>query len=403
MELLLKQDHQILFSEIFSDYKVMIIFLVSFLAPLGILGIVPDIPRIAQEFQIPPTLVNLIFLFYTLPGVIFCPFLGFLINRFGKKVFLISSLFFYGLLGLLCAWTNIFYMLLIFRFLQGTGAAFLVVLNITLISNIHHSEKRRKVFGLNASVISLGGIIWPLLGGVLADLNWKFPFYLFIIPLVASIILFYAYRFPEEKQSQPQPVFGYFKEIKTILSNHFQLELIMIAIFICYVVFFGSYLTYFPIFMDYSFQITSVLIGMLMASTRFVALIVSSQLDKLIKMFSLKNLFNIFIILYIVAMLLIPFVSRYLIFFIPALIWGCAHGIFLPMSHIYLTEKIPDQYRASIVSLGRGVNKAGQTFGLLLMNVVFELAGIKAVFFAGALIWIVFLLFKLIWERKYIN
>lgn len=403
MELLLKRDHRILFSEIFSDYKVRIIFLVSFLVPLGILGIVPDIPRITQELQIPPALVSLIFLFYTLPGIIFCPFIGLLINRFGGGDFLIFSLFLYGLLGLLCAWTNIFYVLLVFRFLQGTGAAFLVVLNITLISDIHHSEKRRKVFGLNASVISLGGIVWPLLGGVLADLNWKFPFYLFIIPLVASIILFYAYRFPEERQSQPQPVFRFFKEIKTILSNHFQLGLIMIAIFICYVVFFGSYLTYFPIFMDYSFQITSVLIGMFMASTRFVALIVSSQLDKLIKIFLSKNLFNVFIILYIVALLLIPLVSHYLIFFVPALIWGCAHGIFLPMSHIYLTEKIPNQHRASIVSLARGINKAGQTFGPLLMNVVFKLAGIKAVFFAGALIWIVFLLFKLIWERKYIN
>jgi len=289
-------------------------------------------------------------------------------------------------------------MLLIFRFLQGTSAAFLVVLNITLIGDIHHSEKRMRVFGLNASVVGLGGIIWSLLGGVLAGLNWKFPFYLSIISLVASIILSCTYRFPEERQSQPQPVFGYFKEIKTISSNHSQLGLIMIAIFICYAVLFGSYLTYFPIFIGSShFQITSVLIGMIMAGTRFAAVIVSSQLDKLIKIFSLKNLFNIFIILYIVSILLIPFVSHYLIFFIPALVWGCAHGIFLPMSYIYLTEKIPDQYTASIVSLGRGVNKAGQTFGLLLMNVVFGLAGIKAVFFAGALIWIVFLLFKLIY------
>jgi MFS family permease len=400
MELFLKQSQGLTFTEIFSDPKVIIIFCVAFLIPLGIMGIVPDIPRITQELNIKPTLVNLIISFYTLPGIIFCPFLGFLIDRFGKRTFLIPSLFFYGLFGLLCIWIDDFYILLMLRFLQGISVAFLVVLNITLISDIPRSERRRKVFGLNVSSISLGGIIWSLLGGMLADLNWKFPFYLFAVSLLASLILFYFYRFIEQTQTRPQPVQRYFKGIRMVFSNHSQLWLIMSTIFICYVVFFGAYLSYFPIYMDYSFQMTSMLIGMIMASTRFAALIVSSQLNKLIKIFSFRNLFNVFILLYIVSLLLIPFVSHYLIFFVPALICGCAHGIFLPMSHIYLTEKIPDQYRASIVSLGRVVNNSGMTFGPLLMSVVFGLAGVRAVFFVGALIWIIFILFKLVWEKK---
>ena len=398
MEFILQHNYRITVSGVLKDKRVLIIFLISFISALGILAIVPGIPRIIRDFKVPTAKAQLILSMYSLPGIFFCPLFGLLIDRFDKKYFLFFSIFFYGLTGLLTVFVNSFHQLLILRFLQGLNVSFLIILNITMISDIENLGKRRKIFGMHASILSLGGILWPIAGGFLANLDWHLSFYLFILPLLLSFYTL-TVKFSSDKR-RINTNHHYFKEIIKIFKRNVNILFTIVVIFLTYAIFFGSYLTYFPIYIDSFFSIDSSFIGIIMASTRIVAVIISAQLYHLNQYFSLKTLFNLFIGFYALALIIIPVIDHSFLLFIPAMIWGCAHGIFLPLHNIFLTENITDQYKASIVSWGRVVNRAGQTIGPFMMGCIFSFSGIKSVFWISALIWIFFLLFKWFCDNK---
>src|SRR5512146_1063825 len=79
------------------------------------------------------------------------------------------------------------------RAVQGAAAALVLPLTLTLISDAFSPGKRGRAIGVWGGVISIGGAVGPVIGGVVADgLSWQWIFWLnvpvgaVLIPLAAS-------------------------------------------------------------------------------------------------------------------------------------------------------------------------------------------------------------------------
>ncbi len=368
---------------VFYDKNLQIIFLITLMAVLGVASITPAFPQIANEFGKSKQSIGLLIIFFTLPAIVLTPVLGVMADRFGRKNVLVPSLLLFGIAGGLCALVRKFEILLILRFFQGAGAASLGSINITLIGDIFSNSRRAEAMGYNASVLSIATASYPALGGFLASAGWYFPFILPIAAIPVAFIVLFRLKNPEPRTSQDLK--QYFMSALAVIKTR-SVIIYFTASFVTFIIIYGSYLSYFPFFLEKLYDASPLLIGLMMSCLSAATAITASQLGRLSKLFEIKNLLKISFFLYTVALVMIPLVHGIWLLIIPLSIAGIAHGTNMPCIQILLTGVSSTENRAAFMSINGMVLRMGQTLGPLLMGTVYLMGGLDYVFFAGAVI-----------------
>ena len=138
----------------------------------------------------------------TLPSlgvVVFAPLVGRLLPKIGTFKMLCFGLVPYAFLGVLGAFIDSSYLLMLDRFLLG-GATVAVQVSVSaFIADFFTGEKRMKLIAWQGMSIELGGVIFLSIGGVLGELYWQYPFYIY---LVALVCLFLVLRFLPRKSEK---------------------------------------------------------------------------------------------------------------------------------------------------------------------------------------------------------
>ena len=79
--------------------------------------------------------------------------------------------------------------MLVFRFLQGIGAALVLSCGAALVTSLYGEERRSRALGIYTMMLSLGLMVGPLLGGALTAI-WDWPaVFLFRIPIAIAALL----------------------------------------------------------------------------------------------------------------------------------------------------------------------------------------------------------------------
>lgn len=381
---------------LFLNPNLQIVFGITLMGVLGVSSITPAFPKIMNRFGLSQQEVGWLIAVFTLPGIFLTPLLGMLADRWGRKRILVPSLFVFGIAGGACALARGFPLLLILRFFQGVGAAPLGSLNITLIGDLFSGEERVKAMGYNASVLNLGTASYPALGGALAALGWFYPFLLPLFALPLGVIVWSCLRNPEPDGKSD--VKQYLQQIGQNLKKKEVISL-FIASGVTFIMLYGAYLTYLPLFMEQSFASPPWLIGLFMSGMSLTSAFVASQLGKLNRLTSQDNLLKGAFLLYALAFFLFPFVSHLFVVLIPVFVLGLAHGVCVPTIHAQLAQLAPAESRAIFMSLNGMVFRLGQTIGPLFMGFIAQHSGIERVF-PTASGWAVGMLILLWWLRK---
>ena len=147
---------------------------------------------IAKSLNITLTKVQWVIIAYMLVLTVFLPFFGKLGDIFPKnKVY--SSGFFVFALGasLNCLAPNFAY-LIIFRCIEALGASIMLANGPAAIATMFKGENRGKALGLNGSLVAVGGLLGPALGGALIHFfGWRTIFIPCIPFAIAGGILSY--------------------------------------------------------------------------------------------------------------------------------------------------------------------------------------------------------------------
>lgn len=353
------------------------------MAVLGVSSITPAFPGIQKEFGISTQKVGLLITIFTLPGIILTPILGVLADRIGRKTILIPAIFLFGIAGVVCGFTRSFDLLLLFRFLQGVGAASLGSLNVTLISDFYSGSERPAAMGYNASILSVGTAAYPSIGGALASIAWYYPFFLpvFAIP-IGLIALIYLDR---KKDLNEQKLSDYLKTAWQSIKDK-RVIAVFIASIVTFIILYGSYLSYFPFLLHYKFSSEAYVIGIFMSVMSLSTAITSSRLGKLTEKYSEKSLLKAAFFFYIISLAIFPFIQTQWLLIIPLILFGIGQGLNIPSLQTLLANLAPSENRAAFMSMNGTVLRLGQTLGPLVMGAIFGWLGITAVFIAGALL-----------------
>jgi MFS family permease len=273
--------------------------------------------------------------------------------------------------------------LLILRLIQGIGAAPLGALTVTIIGDLYSRKELIVAMGYNSSIRSIGSAIYPAIGGALAMIGWHYPFILPVIAVPIGFLVLFALKVREPENELH--IREHLNIVWKKLRNRQVARLLVIGIII-FIMFFGSYMTCFPLLLGNSFAASPLIIGLIMASISLIDAFTSSQLGKITRFFSERTILKISFILYALALLIISLISQLWLFFIPVIIFGIAHGMSIPVIQAFFAEEAPLKYRATFMSVSGMTFRMGQTLGPFLMGLVIGVWGISGAFYAGVIL-----------------
>lgn len=358
-----------------------VVFATTLMAVLGVASIAPALPRIAAALDVTPQQVGLLITAFTVPGVLLTPLLGVAADRFGRKRVLAPSLVLFGLAGASCALAASFEQLLLWRLLQGVGAAALGSLNVTLIGDLFQGRERAAAMGYNAGVLSLGTGSYPAIGGLLATLGWRYPFLLALLALPVALAVLLGLRNPEPARGVA--LREYLTGVWQSVRGRAVAGLFAIGV-LTFVMLYGSIMTYLPILMDRRFGASPALIGLVMSSQSLATALVSSQLGRLTRRLPERALIRIAFVLYALALALVPLMPSLPLLVVPALLFGAGMGLNLPSLMTLLSGMAPLRHRGAVMSINGMVLRLGQTLGPLVAGAFYARGGLPAPFWGGA-------------------
>lgn len=377
------------------DRNLVIIFAVTLFAVMGVASITPAIPRVMDAFGLREAQAGLLITAFTLPGAFLTPVVGVLADRIGRRRVLVPALFVFAIAGGLGGMVRDFEVFLGLRAIQGVGAAALGSLNSTIIGDIYQGPRRARAMGLNASVLSIGTAVYPLVGGALAVAAWNYPFLLPWLALPLGLVVHRWLDNPEPRgdTNLRDYLAGAWRGVRDV-----RVLGVFAAGILVFIILYGSYLTYFSLLLGRVFKASSLVIGLIMFSMSLTTALSSAQLGVLARRFSKRTLLMAAFGGYALAMAIIPLAAgaggagvgagggNLWIFLAPTLLFGVAHGINIPTLQTQLAELAPLEHRAIFMSLNGTMLRVGQTLGPVLMGLVFGLAGYPGVFWAGSLL-----------------
>ena len=157
------------------------IFITLLIDVMGWGLIIPVMPKLISELKgIPVNEASpygaLLLSVYAITQFVCAPLIGNLSDKFGRRPVLLSSMLGFGIDYIFLALAPTYGWLFLGRIIAGiTGASFTTA--TAYIADVSTVETRAKNFGMIGAAFGLGFVIGPALGGLLAGLGIRAPFY----------------------------------------------------------------------------------------------------------------------------------------------------------------------------------------------------------------------------------
>ncbi|SIQ58746.1 MFS transporter [Maribacter ulvicola] len=136
---------------------------------------------------------------------------------------------------------------------------------------------RMKMIAWQGMAIELGGIVFLAIGGVLGEIFWQYPFYIYLIALVCLLLVFKT--LPKIKKSvKEEETFA-----KVTTKEKLKTRIIIASSLLAMMLFFISFVTL-PLYLPANFGFSEFESGYLMAFISVIAIVTASQMPRMVKL-----------------------------------------------------------------------------------------------------------------------
>lgn len=341
-----------------------------FIAFLGIGLVIPVLPTIMNELKITGSVVGYMVAAFAITQLIFSPIAGQWVDKYGRKIMIVIGLFIFGFSEFLFGIGKTVEVLFVSRMLGGVSAAFIMPAVTAFIADITTASSRSKALGYMSAAISTGFIIGPGLGGFLAEIGTRVPFYSAgVLGALAAILSIILLKEPD-RVAEEAPIPGQ----KTGLRRIF-IPMYFIAFILIFVLSFGlaAFESLFSLFVDHKFSFTPKDIAIVITGSALVGAIAQVALfDRLIKLMGEINLIRLSLGVSTVLVVLMTVVSSYLSILLTTFVLFVGFDLMRPAITSYLS-KIAGNEQGFVGGMNSTFTSIGTIFGPIIGGELFDI------------------------------
>ncbi len=354
------------------------LLLVSSLTIMSVITISPALPQMAMVFSDVKNAEFLVKLVLTLPALmiaVFSPITGRLIDRYGRLKILWLSLVLYAVSGAAGYFLNNLYHILVSRAVLGISVGMSMPIVITLIADYFEGMERQKFVGLQIAFMSMGGILFIGLGGILADFGWRYPFliYLSSLPVLPLSIAFLHEPAIVQQRNQA--------------NNNIKAPGIIWMLFINTMV---MWIIFFLIPVQIPFYLKALgveknwLIGVVIATATAFSAISSFAYSKIKSRLSFLSIFSLGYGLLAAGYVCISISSTYILVVIAMMLSGLGMGMMIPNTNMWVMKIAPPEIRGKEIGKLTTFWFAGQFLSPIIIFPVLNRLSLSSTFMVAS-------------------
>ena len=379
--------------------RMMLIILLSnlFIAFLGIGLVIPVLPTIMKELSISGTAVGYLTAAFALTQLIFSPFIGKAVDRFGRKIMIVLGLVIFGFSEFLFGYGKSIEVLFASRILGGLSAAFIMPAVTAFIADITTIETRPKALGYMSAAISTGFIIGPGIGGFLAEFGTRVPFYsaagLGFLAAILSLILLTESQRQDEEQEIDQ--FKSESSLSKIIKPMF-----LIAFIIIFVSSFGlaAFESFFSLYVDHKFRFTPLDIAIAITGGAILGAIAQVVLfERLTKRLGEIILIRYCLVFSAILVLLMTVVNSYILILLVTFTVFIGFDLIRPAVTTYLS-RIAGNEQGFVGGMNSMFTSLANVFGPILGGMLFDI-DINYPYYFATLVLVLGFVLAILWKE----
>ncbi|HSA07052.1 MAG TPA: MFS transporter [Candidatus Gastranaerophilales bacterium] len=312
-----------------KTWQKLMLLITSTLVIMADLTVSPILPKIQEFFGNISNINFLVKMVLTMPAlfiVISSPFIGYLLDKYGRKRIILASICVYIIAGTSGFFANSIYELLTGRAFLGIATAGIITGCSALVGDYYKGEEIAKMMGLQSTFIGFSGLIFLFLGGLLGDIHWRATFLVYLLPVIL-IFLFSKYiKEPVNKKKFQQNV-----NPLDINNNIFIKKLVSI-----YLIAFGLMIFFYmaplqiPFYLKSITSINNAQVGLTIAIMPLFSAITAIFYKNIKKYFSFRSVFLISFFIMGIGYLTISSSPQYIFSAIGLGFAGAAMGMIIP-------------------------------------------------------------------------
>ncbi len=340
------------------------IFAVTLTGILNNTLVTPAIPDILRDFGVPSNRSGILVSVGSVAGILLAPAIGFLADRYGRRLVLTACLVTFAVFGLGAALAPTFELLLVARFLQGMGSAGLINLAVVLIGDHWTGAERTRLVGRNSAVLTVGLASLPLVSGVITEtLGWRATFGVYTVAFVTagwSWLILDGSRPAEipELRRQLRDAGAAVKRPET--ATNVGITLIM------FMMIFGLMLTVLPIHLAEVFGLDAAARGLFISVPAITSTVAAFNLGRIRRRANAATMVAAAATLWAIAFTTIGLAGSLVVVAVGALVFGAGEGSLVPLLQDVAMSSAPEGQRGAVVATWVGFARLGQTLGPLV-------------------------------------
>jgi len=352
----------------------------------AIIGPIVNVMR--ERLAVDTAAAGLIVTTHALLVAISSPVTGAVIDRTGPKKPLVIGLLLYGLAGSAGALVSSFWPLLVCRALLGIAVGAIINPVTALILGLFRGSERNQAMGWRASANSVGGIVWPLVGGVLGSISWHLPFAVYLVGIPLGTLALFAV--PEVMPSQESGLevsrspFQLVRARPTLLAIYALLFLTSVLLYTI-VVFVPELLANVGMATPFQISLYFTAMGLSAAVTAFAYGRIRSRL-------SYRTIALAALGLWAAAFVATSVAPSAAVIALGVVLFGMGQGAVVPAVMVWVGEGIFAHVRGTAVAYLNTFSYVGQFLPPLLFGALLPLIGLGGVFLAAGALCVAMLL-----------
>ncbi|GAA3409391.1 MFS transporter [Paenibacillus hodogayensis] len=373
-----------------SGQKQMFLLMINmFIAMLGIGLIIPVLPEFLKEFGAGGKTAGYLVAAFGLTQFIFSPIAGELSDKYGRKIMIVSGLLLFTISNLIFAMAEQISLLYVSRLIGGISAAAMIPAMLAYVADITTEEKRGKGLGLLGASMSLGFAIGPGIGGFLAELGLRAPFYVSaMVGVLATVgsLLFVPESLSKEAQQTSRQATVKRENIFRQFGKSFRASYFVWLILIFSLTFgLANFEAIFPLFVDQKHHYTPMNISIIITVGALGGTLIQGIfIGRLINRFGERALINWTFLLSAVSMVLLLLSGNFIYVLIVTVLFFALTSIMRPAINTLLSKSAGDE-QGFVAGMNNAYMSLGNIFGPAVAGTLFDVH-INAPYLLGAVI-----------------